>query len=52
MGDPNGGDAPQWPRHTPDGLAFMRFDAEPSIGSDFIGQQRRAAWAPVPNDDI
>ena len=51
-GNPNIPELSTWPRHTPDGLAFMVFDAQPWVSRDFVGAARRAAWAPVPNSDI
>jgi hypothetical protein len=37
-----------WPRHAPDELAFMIFDALCRVSTDFVGAERRAAWASVP----
>ena len=51
-GDPNTPALPPWPKHTLDGLAYMSFDAPSRVCTDFVGPERRAAWAPVPNADI
>jgi para-nitrobenzyl esterase len=51
-GDPSISGLPPWPQHTPEGLAFMLFDAHSRVSRDFVGAARRAAWARVPNADI
>lgn len=47
-GDPSTAELPAWPRHAPDELAFMIFDAQCRVSTDFVGAERRAAWASVP----
>lgn len=47
-GSPQTAALPQWPRHDPDGLHYLRFDVKPSVARDVIGAARRAAWKPVP----
>ncbi|MBX7121472.1 MAG: carboxylesterase family protein [Opitutaceae bacterium] len=47
-GSPQTSALPQWPRHDPDGLHYLRFDVKPSVARDIIGTERRFAWKSVP----
>jgi para-nitrobenzyl esterase len=49
IGSPQTAALPDWPTHTPDGRDFMVFDAQCRIERDWIGAERRAAWAAVPD---
>lgn len=51
-GDPQTRDLPAWPRHDPHDLTFLRFDARCTVGHDFIGGARRAAWKDVPVEAV
>ncbi|WP_319567498.1 carboxylesterase/lipase family protein [Cohaesibacter marisflavi] len=51
-GNPQTSDLPDWPQHDPEALDYLRFDATPSIGQDFIGAERRAAWQDVAIDAV
>lgn len=51
-GDPQTEALPQWPEHDAEGLAYLSFDAEPVVRSDFVGAARRAAWGDIPMDVV
>lgn len=51
-GSPQTAALPQWPRHDPAGLYYLRFDAKPSVARDIIGEARRSSWKSVPVDAV
>lgn len=51
-GNPQTSALPEWPKHDPSQLAYMGFDVQPAIGFDYVGAERRAAWASVPIEAV
>jgi para-nitrobenzyl esterase len=44
-GNPRTAALPAWPRHDPQGIAYLSFDVKPVLHHDFMSPARRAAWA-------